>query len=211
MRRDSGFTLVEILVAICIIAILTAVLIPVARHLREKKARAVCQSKLRAIALALHMYADDSDEMFPCEGGPNVRTFTGKSPEPLSGLRSLRLLYPTYVYNHRLFQCPAAPRATTEDFKLGRVRAMSSSYAYDPRHRATHPGSVVLLGDWRNPGANRIPAHRGAGGNFCFGDAHVEWRDAAGGLAPKVGDPDTDDDIWAPGPPDYEHDTCLVK
>lgn len=63
--RIHGFTLVELLVVISIIAILTAILIPVLAKAREAGRTATCVSNQRQIAAALSTWAQDHDEMLP--------------------------------------------------------------------------------------------------------------------------------------------------
>ncbi len=64
MGRRRGFTLIELLVVIAIIAILAAILFPVFAQAREKSRQASCQSNMKQISLALHMYAQDYDDTF---------------------------------------------------------------------------------------------------------------------------------------------------
>jgi prepilin-type N-terminal cleavage/methylation domain-containing protein/prepilin-type processing-associated H-X9-DG protein len=61
----SGFTLVELLVVISIIAVLVAILIPVLTKARESGRTAVCISNQRQLAAALTMWSQDHDEMLP--------------------------------------------------------------------------------------------------------------------------------------------------
>jgi prepilin-type N-terminal cleavage/methylation domain-containing protein len=70
-RHQSGFTLIEMLVVIAVIAILAAILFPVFAQAREKARQASCISNLKQIGAAMLMYATDYDDCFP--GSPDAR------------------------------------------------------------------------------------------------------------------------------------------
>jgi prepilin-type N-terminal cleavage/methylation domain-containing protein len=64
-RRPAGFTLVELLVVIGIIAVLLAILLPVTKRVREQAQLTACKSNLRQIGQAFQMYANDNKDHFP--------------------------------------------------------------------------------------------------------------------------------------------------
>ena len=69
MKR-SGFTLVELLVVIGIIAVLAAILIPVITNARKSGYKATCMNNMREIGAALIAYRQDK-AVFP-ESTPQI-------------------------------------------------------------------------------------------------------------------------------------------
>jgi prepilin-type N-terminal cleavage/methylation domain-containing protein len=63
-RLPFGFTLIELLVVIAIIALLLSILLPSLNAAKRLTKRLVCQSNLKQLAVAWHLYLDDHDGVF---------------------------------------------------------------------------------------------------------------------------------------------------
>lgn len=66
MRR-AGFSLIEMLIVVAIIAILSGLLFPVFARARERGRRIQCLSNMREVGRGIQMYLADSDELLPTD------------------------------------------------------------------------------------------------------------------------------------------------
>lgn len=64
-RRKGGFTLIELMIVIAIIAILAAILVPNFIRARAQGQFTACKSNLKNIGTALEMYSTDAGGRFP--------------------------------------------------------------------------------------------------------------------------------------------------
>jgi len=89
-----GFTLIEILVVVAIIALLAAILFPAFERARENARRASCQSNLKQLGIAIFSYTQDYDEHLPLSFQSNYgQGWAGR-------------LYP-YLKNTQIYRCPS--------------------------------------------------------------------------------------------------------
>ncbi|MHC4741324.1 MAG: type II secretion system protein [Planctomycetota bacterium] len=156
----SGFTLVELLVVIAVIALLMAILGPAFSAAKRMATGAICLSNQRNLLTGWILYSEDHNGELvgnlACYDGSNDQTPWVFAPKDASGLplpshpapasitdedrfRGIRkgTLWP-YVKNVKTYHCPGDDRGSIREPPRDCFRSYSISYAFG--HRSGHAG-----------------------------------------------------------------------
>lgn len=159
-----GFTLVELLVAIAILSLLVAILLPSLAASKRATRRTICLANLRGIGTAIHLYAANNNGCIPF--GPKAPPMmTASDFYPSTGaptsLISLRNGKPVGLgltlsrelsKSPRVLFCPGSEQPLHADAELERVGRGQAQSSYYYRHasvtrRYDPPGAQVLSPD----------------------------------------------------------------
>ena len=223
----GGFTLVEMLVVMAIIAILMAMLLPSISKAKAKANQTSCLNNMRQLNLAATMYASDHEEEYPARRSP-----TNAWPHKLK----------PYFVNWKIIACPSdrvgivGLLADESDPKRSylingfndyhKVNLSPAEYKTFQQHRYPHgmrvaaitrPTDTILFGEKRT-GSHHVHMdtdqgnrgndfeeiehkRHGAGSNFAFADGSIRFVKKYQELYPE--------NLWAvvqeyrypPGPP----------
>ena len=116
---SSGFTLVELLVVLAVIALLAALLLPALSRAKEQAYLTVCRNNMRQIGFAFRMYLDDNSDAFPAAAfigtvmpedwiywDPDNGGIIAEEQRPRDITRSPIAFY-LAKFNTNLFRCPS--------------------------------------------------------------------------------------------------------
>lgn len=98
-KKRKGFTLIELMIVIAIIAILAAVLVPNFMRAREASRLTACKSNLKNISTAVETYSNDYDGLYP----GNSTTLVSINAGQQNGIGTLQT-----HYIQKTLLCPSA-------------------------------------------------------------------------------------------------------
>jgi prepilin-type N-terminal cleavage/methylation domain-containing protein len=135
-KRKKGFTLIELMIVIAIIAILAAVLVPNFMRAREASRLTACKSNLKSLSTAMETYSNDYDGMYPGGTGGGTIQQAGdnnNTTDTPTGAASFRR-----DYVGKRMNCPTA-RSTNYQITIGTggitYIVNCPAVTADPRHR----------------------------------------------------------------------------
>lgn len=194
-RRTRGFTLVELLVVIGIIAVLVGMLLPAISKARAQAQLTKCAANLHNQAIYLQMYITQWRGQVPIGSDGNLPQFNYMMYTPLNGghFMALGLLVPSHIIKFtapgepppgeaQIFYCPAAETAAGLSHTLNElpynpwigVPGMATriqysqrpEYCYQDLPYPTHQWNLKTLSTPRRRTEAGVPA---SGGGASFG------------------------------------------
>ncbi len=130
----SGFSLVEVLTVVGIIALLLSMLLPSLSAARAQAKSVVCSSNIRQVTIANGYYAEDNNRLY-CPGAAgfheNLHRWHGARDHPTEPFDSTRgLLVPYLGPDGLIRQCPAFPAADV-GAESGSFERSNGGYGYN--------------------------------------------------------------------------------
>jgi prepilin-type N-terminal cleavage/methylation domain-containing protein/prepilin-type processing-associated H-X9-DG protein len=213
MKNRRGFTLIEMLVVIAIIALLAAILVPAVTNSISKAKNIQCMSNMRGLGQAMLQYALQNNQVLPMA--------SDNSQPSGQWAWSYRLLdagiFPDYgsvgelLRKNEIFRCPSdkGPGEDKPSFAMNSYISSGTGSFADYRYMSTipNPSQTILFAEvWGrqnnagytkvdpNSGFAAFERHKGKA-NYTFLDGHVESLHYQ-----QMTDPDDEDwiDLWRP-------------
>lgn len=165
-RRPTrrGFSLIELLVVVAIIALLIGLALPAIGSARRAAARTSCKASLRGVGVGFRMYLNTSNDVLPeC---PNMPSLGPPDEPPIT-----EALEP-YLDDARAFKCPSDPKYFDREGTSYAYNSLLGGQQVDETFLSRRFGehSVFVMFDFE-------PFHGKAGkpgaANYLFADGHV--------------------------------------
>jgi prepilin-type N-terminal cleavage/methylation domain-containing protein len=183
-QKRCGFTLVELLVVIGIIAVLLGILLPALGRAREHANRVACLANLRSIGQAMRLYADTYKDRLPNSNPPNT-TYDYDAINTVLVAFAKEFLPSPASLHCRSDQSPVPERIETADYTSPNSARCSYDFysvfwapEYGPK-LVKLSSQAPLAWDLDGGSATGTPQqnHGVKGGNVVFGDGHADWQE----------------------------------
>jgi prepilin-type N-terminal cleavage/methylation domain-containing protein len=174
--ENTGFTIVELLVVIAVVAALLAILIPGLGKAKAMAKRMKCASNLRQIDVAMRLYLSDNKDTYPCAmdpldpNAPNLWLWMGRG---WRGFIEPYLSEKIDVNNPSVLLCPAdltdpnKYESTSYSYSMAFYHSPQQIndmllYADYPKYstpqpsvsqesdRVTNPAGKIIVGEWNS-------------------------------------------------------------
>ena len=132
MRKRAGFTLVELLVVIGIIAILVGLLLPALSKVAQQANSLYCMSNLRQIGIAMAVYAQANNGSYPIVLLERRRGSHRATTAPPIGASCF---YPTSTATGRPAPMPGMMPAAWQRYTKTKTPLMAPTFRQAPRLR----------------------------------------------------------------------------
>ena len=146
-HSSAGFTLVELLVVVAIIALLVSILLPSLGRAKEQTRVAMCMSNLKGLGLAFTVYTSENDDWYPLGADPELN------------VDNWDFLMQPYYGSYGLLHCPSDKLtrpyeewAWPEEWRYPRSYGINRDVAWMSQEKATEatdPSDTILLGELR--------------------------------------------------------------
>jgi prepilin-type N-terminal cleavage/methylation domain-containing protein/prepilin-type processing-associated H-X9-DG protein len=183
-----GFTLIEMLAVIAIIAILAGMLLPGLSKAKSRAVEGACVGNMRQIGIALTLYADENNGRLPTASELPAESINSNRWPALTVVLASQLGYrATNQPANSVFKCPSDKLGgtnfyyfKTESLSYGWNEQANNDPIINPKYWGTRldPSKAPVLSDFRNWHTGRAVDTNGfvGGQNFLFADGHVEKR-----------------------------------
>lgn len=160
-RRREGFTLVELLTVIGIIAVLSAILFPVLAQGRAKARQARCLSNMQQLGAAIEVYTQDHGGFLPTWSISHPRVpppsedaataagwklDEGQPNEPSPGIVTWDISIMTYLKNEDVLVCPDNPNSNAREARSYAIAQYTQKpYQLEPGKWSAYGGDKVSI------------------------------------------------------------------
>jgi|SRR5579871_6361457 len=167
--RNRGFSFVELLIIIAIIAIIAGLLLPALARGKSKSIQVQCMNNLRQVGIGFRLWSDDNNDMYPMR----VPAEKGGAKEAVAKGDVFRVFQcmSNELSTPKILVCPADKRQMVVDFLS--LKNANVSYFVGVDAEEANP-RIWLAGD-RNLEINGMPASSGRMVSIDTAATSIAW------------------------------------